>query len=52
MNKYLVLGGYEPYVITAEDWESAIWEAESFLGESIQAIVKMPPEDNHDTDQP
>ena len=45
MNKYLILGGYEPEVITAEDWESALWETERCLGESLQAIVKMPPED-------
>lgn len=39
MKKYIVLGGYEPYVIEAEDWEMAFKKAWEMLREDIISIT-------------
>lgn len=44
MKKYIVLGGYEPYIIEAEDWESAFWKAFDALKESLASITVIPEE--------
>ena len=44
MKKFIVLGGYEPYVIEAEDWESALWKALDSLKESLASITVIPEE--------
>ena len=44
MKKYIVLGGYEPYIIEAEDWESAFWKAFYVLKESLASITVIPEE--------
>lgn len=45
MKKYIVLGGYEPYVIEVEDWESAFWKAYDHLKESLVSITAIPEEE-------
>ena len=45
VSKYIVYGGYYSYVIEAEDWESAFWKAIDGKGDYLQAIVKIPNED-------
>ena len=42
MNKYIVMGGYEPYIIEAEDWESAFWQAYQALQENLASITVIP----------
>lgn len=42
MKKFLVLGGYEPYIIEAEEWEEALWKALSILGDSLASITIIP----------
>lgn len=42
MRKFIVLGGYEPYIIEAEDWEAAFWKAFDILREAIQSITEIP----------
>ena len=44
MKKYIVLGGYEPYIIEAEDWVSAVWKAFDSLKESLASITVIPEE--------
>ena len=44
MKKYIVLGGYEPYIIEAEDWESAFWKAYDYLKECLVSITIIPEE--------
>ena len=44
MKKFIVLGGYEPYVIEAEDWEAAFWKAYNILKESLASITVIPEE--------
>ena len=46
MRKFIVLGGYEPYIIKAEDWESAFWKAWDHLKEAIQSITEIPAEED------
>ena len=45
MKRFIILGGYEPYIIEAEDWESAFWKAWDILGESIASITEIPAEE-------
>lgn len=45
MKKFLVLGGYEPFIVEAEDWESAFWKAWDRLKEDIASITAIPKED-------
>lgn len=42
MDKYLALGDYKPYVIYADDWESAVWQAEEYFGSALYSITKIP----------
>lgn len=44
MKKYIVLGGYEPYIIEAEDWEAAFWKAYDALKECLASITVIPEE--------
>ena len=44
MKKYIVLGGYEPYIIEAEDWESAFWKAFEAFKEHLVSIMVIPEE--------
>ena len=44
MKKYIVQGWYEPYIIEAEDWESAFWKAYAALKEYLVSITMIPEE--------
>lgn len=46
MKKFLVLGGYEPFIVEAEDWESAFWKAWDSLKENIASITAIPAEES------
>ena len=45
MKKFIVLGGYEPYIIEAENWEMAFWKSWDALRENIASITVIPQED-------
>lgn len=45
MSRFIILGGFEPYIIEAEDWEAAFWQAWDRLRECIASITKIPEED-------
>lgn len=42
MKKFLVLGDYEPFIVEAENWESAFWKALDSLKENIALITALP----------
>lgn len=42
MDKYLVLGTWDPYIIEAESWEDAVWDAIHYCGEEhVVSITKI-----------
>ena len=42
MDKYLVLGIWDPHIIEAESWEEALYEAIGYCGEEhIVSITKI-----------
>ena len=45
MKRFIILGGYEPYVIEAEDWESAFWNAWDSLKDCLASITEIPAEE-------
>ena len=44
MKKFIVLGGYEPYIIEEEDWEMAFLKAWDRLGDNLVSITVIPEE--------
>ena len=42
--KFIILGGYEPYIIDAEDWEDAFWKARHILKDNLASITQIPQE--------
>ena len=45
MKKFIILGGYKPYIIEAEDWEMAFWKAWDILRDGLVSITVIPEED-------
>ena len=45
MKKFLVLGKCEPFIVEAEDWESAFWKAWDSLKEYLASITAIPEEE-------
>lgn len=45
MSKFLVVGGYQPYIIEAEDWEAAFWQAWYSLRDNLVSITAIPAEE-------
>ena len=47
MDKYLVLGTWDPYIVEAESWEEALYEAIVYCGEEqVVSITKIKDADN------
>ena len=46
MKRFIILGGYEPYIIEAENWEEAFWEAWDSLRDNLASITEIPAEEN------
>lgn len=42
--RFIILGGYEPYIIEAKDWEDAMWKAWDYLKDCLAAIILIPEE--------
>ena len=43
--KFIVLGGYEPYIVKADTWEDALWMAWDSLKDSLASITVIPEEE-------
>lgn len=46
MSKFLILGRYQSYIIEAENWEAAFWNAWDSWGDNLVSITAIPPEED------
>ena len=46
--KFIILGGFEPYVVEAEDWEGAFWTGWDYCKDALMSITKIPEDGDGD----
>lgn len=42
MKKFIILGGYEPFIIETDDWDMAFWNAWDRLKDNLISITIIP----------